>query len=66
MNFLYGVLVAAGAIIAAEIYFNYSLGDKLKDLFLSEEAKIVSARNKFVAAQNNLVANLKAVEKKVF
>ena len=34
MTFLYGVLTATGAIIAAEIVFKYSLGDLLKDKVL--------------------------------
>lgn len=31
MNFIYGLLTATGAIIAAEIVFNYGLGDVVKD-----------------------------------
>ena len=40
MHYLYGILIATAAIVAAEIGFDYSLGDYLKDLFLKEEKKI--------------------------
>lgn len=40
MHYLYGILIATAAIVAAEIAFDYSLGDYLKDLFLKEERKI--------------------------
>jgi hypothetical protein len=39
MHYLYGILIATAAIIAAEIVFDYSMGDYLKDLFLKEEKK---------------------------
>lgn len=63
--FFAGGFTFLGLIVAFEIAKGYALGDKLKDIFLSEEAKIVSARNKFVAAQKNLVAKLRTAEKKV-
>ena len=40
MHYLYGILIATAAIVAAEIAFDYSLGDYLKDLFLKEEKKV--------------------------
>jgi len=40
MQYLYGILIATGAIVVAEIAFDYSLGDYLKDLFLKEEKKL--------------------------
>lgn len=40
MLFLYGVLTATAAIIAAEIGFDYGLGDKVKDLALYVYAKV--------------------------
>ncbi len=42
MVFLYGLLTATAAIIAAEIAFDYALGDYLKDLFLNEEKKLAA------------------------
>lgn len=42
MLFLYGVLTATGAIVAAEIVFDYSLGDYLKDFFLGAEQKLAA------------------------
>lgn len=42
--FISGVAVATGAIIAAEIVFKYSLGDKVADIFRSAEQKVQAAR----------------------
>lgn len=40
MNFLYGVLTATALYIAAEIKFDYSVGDKVKDLYLWIKGKL--------------------------
>ena len=40
MSFLYGMLTATVAIIAAEIKFDYGLGDKVKDLYLWLRSKL--------------------------
>lgn len=62
MKFLEGL--ASGALgvfipfIWYEIAKSYSIGDFLKDLFLSEEAKLVAAANRFEAAEKNLKAKL--------
>lgn len=40
MHFLYGLLTATAAIIAAELAFDCSLSDYLKDVFLKEEKKL--------------------------
>jgi hypothetical protein len=46
MHFLYGLFTATAAIVAAEIAFDYSLGDYLKDLAVrllrGAEAKVKS------------------------
>lgn len=47
--FTIGVAVATAAIVIFEIKFNYALGDKLKDFFLSEEAKLKALRAKVLA-----------------
>lgn len=39
MTFIYGLLTATVAIIAAEIALDYSLGDNVKDLFLKLRGK---------------------------
>jgi len=39
-----GILIATASIIAAEIAFKYSLGDKVADLFRSIEGKAEAAR----------------------
>jgi len=31
MHVFYGILIGVGGVIAAELFFNYSLGDFLKD-----------------------------------
>jgi len=53
MNFLYGMLTATVAIIAAEIIFDYSLGDLLKDFFVrifhGAEAKANAAKQRLQA-----------------
>jgi hypothetical protein len=40
MHFLYGVMTATAAIIAAEIKFDYALGDKVKDAYLWIKGKL--------------------------
>lgn len=62
MTFLYGLLTATGAIIAAEIAFGYSLGDFLKDFFVRlfgkaesfVEARITRLENKAKALRAKL------------
>jgi len=54
MLFLYGMLTATAAIIAAEIVFNYGLGDKLKDLFVAVEKRIASLESRIVKLKAKL------------
>ena len=69
MHFLYGLLTATAAIIAAEIRFDYSLGDFLKDFFIRifHGAEGVAfgveqrAKARLAAAQNRV----KAVAQKI-
>lgn len=60
-----GIVFAAIAIVFAEIKFDYSVGDKVKDLFLSEEHKAEAAyqraRARLGAAQSRLLAKVKKV-----
>ena len=60
-----GIVAATVFIIAFEIVRNYSLGDKVKDLFVSaekrEEAIYNRARDRFHAAQAKLAAKLRKV-----
>lgn len=64
MLFVYGLLTATAAIIAAEIAFNYGLGDKVKDLFLSEEARVKRDIAKVKALEVKLAGRVKAVFKR--
>lgn len=54
MSFLYGLLTATAAIIAAEIAFNYSLGDLLKD-------KVLALFGKAKAEEQAVVSKIKRV-----
>ena len=54
MNFIYGLLTATAAIIAAEIAFNYSLGDLLKD-------KVLALFGKAKAEEQAVVSKIKRV-----
>jgi len=48
MNYVYTVLGTTVAIIVAEIVFNYGLGDKVKDLFLSVDSRIMGLEAKLM------------------
>jgi len=65
MHFVYGLLIATAAIIAAEIAFDYSLGDNLKDLFLSQEKKLhaqfARAETRYKAALDKLRKGMQAL-----
>jgi hypothetical protein len=56
--FLTGGFSFTAAIVTFEILKDYALGDKLKDFFLSEEAKLVAAAKRFEVAEKNLKAKL--------
>jgi len=62
MTFIYGLLTATAAIIAAEIVFDYSLGDLLKDFFVrifrGAEAKANAAKRRLQARAARIKAAL--------
>lgn len=62
MHYLYGMLIATAAIIAAEIVFDYSLGDLLKDKAL---ALLHGAENASKRAIQRLSARAARIESKL-
>lgn len=54
MEFVYGMATATALIIAAEIGFNYGLGDKVKDLFLSVEARVKALETRLATLKAKL------------
>lgn len=63
-HFLYGLITGTVAIIAAEIVFDYSLGDYLKDLgiglFRGAEAKVISRFQRAEARYKSVLSKAKA------
>lgn len=59
MLFLYGVLSATAAIVAAEIAFNYGLGDKVKDGYYFLKAKVLGLFGKGKAAAQDFSSDVK-------
>jgi hypothetical protein len=44
-----GAMIVFAGIVVAEIKKHYAIGDALKDLFLSEEAKVKALKDKAIA-----------------
>lgn len=63
MNFLYGMLTATVVIIAAEIKFRYSLGDKVADIFRNARQKAEAADEALIRAKVKANATLRAINR---
>jgi hypothetical protein len=69
MHYLYGVLIATGAIVGVEIAFDYSLGDFLKDFFIHAfkgaeavlKAQVARAEDRYRRVLGRVRQELKAV-----
>jgi hypothetical protein len=63
LQFFYGLIAATAAIAAAEIVFDYSLGDYLKDLvvglFRGAEGKVRSQLQRAEARYKSAVSKIK-------
>jgi hypothetical protein len=69
MHYFYGILIATGVIVGAEIAFDYSLGDFLKDFFIHAfkgaeavlKAQVARAENRYRRVLGRVRQELKAV-----